>query len=576
MRLGRRLCVVHLIAWTGVNCIGAPISLVEMSLPPPVNELPQWHDLHHHAGEMQSTTIQDLFATDGDRTPRLTIDAAGLHVDFSKNRITDRTVDLLVELADATGVAERRDAMFNGRRINVTEDRAVLHTALRRPAGDVVVEEGGDHRDDHGDDHGEDKNVVLDVHQVLDAMAAFANRVRSGDWTGATGRPIETVINIGIGGSDLGPAMATRALRPYGRPPHSARHLDVRFVSNIDPTDLFEALQGINPETTLFVVVSKTFGTVETLTNARSARTWLSEALGADAVARHFVAVSTNAERVEEFGIDTDNMFGFWDWVGGRYSVDSAVGLSVMLSIGPDRFAEFLDGMHQMDRHFVESPPAENLPLLMGLIGIWYSNFLGAQSMAVLPYSDHLSRFPAYLQQLDMESNGKGVDRHGRNVDYDTGPIVWGEPGTNGQHAFYQLLHQGTRLVPADFIGFVHPTDPIGNHHDLLMANFFAQTQALAFGQDHEDPQRRFTGNRPTTTIVADMLDPRTLGRLIALYEHKVFTQGAVWGINSFDQFGVELGKVLATSIEPELNSDTELDHDPSTNALITHYRRNR
>ena len=419
-------------------------------------------------------------------------------------------------------------------------------------------------------------NVVPDVHNVLDAMSAFADRVRGGEWTGHTGQAIETVVNIGIGGSDLGPAMATRALRPYGRPPHTDRPLDVRFVSNIDPTDLFEALHGLDPATTLFVVVSKTFGTIETLTNARSARSWLTDALGADSVARHFVAVSTNADLVADFGIDTANMFGFWDWVGGRYSVDSAVGLSLMLAIGPDGFRRFLAGMHEMDRHFQEAPLGENIPVLMGLIGLWYSNFQGAQSMAVLPYSDHLARFPAYLQQLDMESNGKGVDRHGRAVTFDTGPIVWGEPGTNGQHAFYQLIHQGTRLIPADFIGFVEATDPIGKHHDLLMANFFAQTEALAFGQDHDDPQRRFTGNRPTTTILAERLDPETLGRLIALYEHKVFTQGAVWGINSFDQFGVELGKVLATSIEPELTANGDLDHDSSTNALIEHYRANR
>ena len=536
-----------------------------MSTPPPVNHLPQWEALVEHAERFATTTIGDLFAADGNRADRFTVDAAGLHVDFSKNRIDDETVDRLVELAHAAGLPDLRDAMFAGRRINVTEDRAVLHTALRRPADDVVTEEGAD-----------DLNVIPEIHQVLDAMSAFADRVRGGEWRGATGEAIETVINIGIGGSDLGPAMATRALRPYARPPHTDRPLDVRFVSNIDPTDLFEALQGVDPATTLFVIVSKTFGTIETLTNARSARTWLTDALGAEAVSSHFVAVSTNAERVEEFGIDTANMFGFWDWVGGRYSVDSAVGLSLMLAIGPYGFRAFLGGMHEMDRHFQEAPLDQNLPVMMALIGVWYSNLHHAQSMAVLPYSDHLSRFPAYLQQLDMESNGKGVDRHGRPVEVDTGPIVWGEPGTNGQHAFYQLIHQGTRLIPADFIGFAEATDPIGNHHDLLMSNFFAQTEALAFGQDHEDPQRRFTGNRPTTTIMAERLDPATLGRLIALYEHKVFTQGAVWGINSFDQFGVELGKVLATSIEPELTSDADLDHDSSTNDLITWYRARR
>jgi glucose-6-phosphate isomerase len=519
---------------------------------------------------MSDTSIQELFAADPDRAGAFTVEAAGLYVDFSKNLITAETRELLVSLAEATGVADLRDRMFAGRRINVTEDRAVLHTALRRPAGDTVVVEGEE----------SEGNVMPEVHRVLDTMGAFARRVRGGQWTGATDQPIETVVNIGIGGSDLGPAMAVKALRPYARPPHSARPLNVEFVSNIDPTDLFETLQGLDPATTLFVVVSKTFSTIETLTNATSARQWLTGALGDAAVPRHFVAVSTSAERVADFGIDTDNMFGFWDWVGGRYSVDSAVGLSLMLAIGPEGFGDFLGGMHDVDTHFQTAPMDANIPALMGLIGVWYSNFLGAQSHAVLPYADHLARFPAYLQQLDMESNGKGVDRHGRRVGYDTGPIVWGEPGTNGQHAFYQLIHQGTRLVPADFIGFVHPTDPIGNHHDLLMANFFAQTEALAFGGtsaqpgDDDNEHRKFLGNRPTTTILADRLDPRTLGRLIALYEHKVFTMGAVWGINSFDQFGVELGKVLATSIEPELTSDTALDHDSSTNALITRYRR--
>ncbi len=537
-----------------------------MSTPPPVNQLPEWQALADHAERFASTTIQELFATDPGRAESFTIDAAGLHVDFSKNRISNETVDRLVELGHATGVPQLREAMFNGRAINVTEGRAVLHTALRRPAGDVVTVEGDE----------SNQNVVDDVHRVLDAMATFAQRVRGGEWKGATGASIDTVVNIGIGGSDLGPAMATRALRPYGRPPHSERPMDVRFVSNIDPTDLFEALHGIDPASTLFVVVSKTFSTIETLTNARSARQWIVDALGEAAVADHFVAVSTNADRVAEFGIDTANMFGFWDWVGGRYSVDSAVGLCLMLAIGPDGFRRFLAGMHEMDRHFQEAPLGRNLPALMGLIGIWYSNFHGAQSMAVLPYSDHLARFPAYLQQLDMESNGKRVDRFGRPVEVDTGPIVWGEPGTNGQHAFYQLIHQGTHLIPADFIGFVEAGNPIGNHHDLLMANFFAQTEALAFGQDNEDPQRHFPGNRPTTTIMAQRLDPATLGRLIALYEHKVFVQGAVWGINSFDQFGVELGKVLATSIGPELTSSDDLDHDSSTNALITYYRSHR
>jgi len=541
-----------------------------------VDDRPQWQDLAAHAAELASTTIADLFAGDSDRADHFTVEAAGLYVDFSKNLITEQTRRLLVELAAATGVAALRDQMVSGGRINITEDRAVLHTALRRPPGDsdaggVVV----DGEESAGD-------VLPEIHAVLAKMAGFAERVRSGEWKGATGRAIETVVNIGIGGSDLGPAMAVHALRPYGRAPRSPRELGVEFISNIDPTDLFETLYGLDPETTLFIVVSKTFSTIETLTNAKSARRWLTDTLGDEAVPQHFVAVSTSGERVEAFGIDTENMFGFWDWVGGRYSVDSAVGLSLMVAIGPRLFGEFLDGMHEVDVHFRTAPLHENIPVLMGLIGIWYTNFLGAQSQAVLPYSDHLARFPAYLQQLDMESNGKGVDRHGRRVGHDTGPVVWGEPGTNGQHAFYQLIHQGTRLVPADFIGFINASDPVANHHDLLMANFFAQTEALAFGGtsarsgEEDNEHRRFLGNRPTTTILADRLDPRTLGRLIALYEHKVFTMGAVWGINSFDQFGVELGKVLATSIEPELTADAELGHDGSTNNLIARYRSRR
>ena len=523
----------------------------------PISQTPQWQALSDHAAEMQTVTLRQLFDEDPGRAGELSTEAAGLYVDFSKNRITAETRELLVAVAEAAGVAGHRDAMFSGERINATEDRSVLHTALRRPRSDQLEVEGQD--------------VVGDVHRVLDKMAGFANEVRNGGWVGATGKPITAVVNIGIGGSDLGPAMAYQALRPY-----SDRSKTFTFVSNIDPTDLHEALIGLEPETTLFVIVSKTFGTIETLTNARSARTWLTDALGVDAVAKHFVAVSTNAERVAEFGIDTANMFEFWDWVGGRYSVPSAVGLSLMLAIGPEQFGEFLAGMHEMDRHFQTAPPAENLPMMMGLLGMWYTNFFGAQSTAVLPYADHLSRFAASLQQLDMESNGKGVDQQGRTLDVDSGPIVWGEPGTNGQHAFYQLIHQGTRLIPAEFIGFSEATDPIGNHHDLLMANFFAQTEALAFGQDHENPQRAFTGNRPTTTVMATRLDPMTLGRLIALYEHKVFTMGAIWGINSFDQFGVELGKVLATAIEPELTGDGALAHDSSTNALIERYRKTR
>ena len=527
----------------------------------PITETSAWSDLADHASAMADTTIRDLFDADPGRADALTVEAAGLRADFSKNRLTTDTIDRLVTLAEAADVAGHRDAMFRGDRINTTEDRSVLHTALRRPANQPLELDG--------------ENVVADVHDVLDKMSGFSDQVRDGTWRGATGERITAVVNIGIGGSDLGPAMAYRALRPY-----SDRSISFTFVSNIDPSDLHEALIGLDPATTLFIVVSKTFGTIETLTNARSARTWLTEALGAEAVSKHFVAVSTNAERVADFGIDTQNMFGFWDWVGGRYSVPSAVGLSLMLAIGPAGFGEFLAGMYEMDRHFVEAPVAQNLPMLMGLIGIWYTNFFDAQSTAVLPYSDHLGRFAAYLQQLDMESNGKGVDNQGRRLGADSGPIVWGEPGTNGQHAFYQLIHQGTRLIPADFIGFVEASDPIANHHDLLMANFFAQTEALAFGgysgDDPDDPQRRFDGNRPTTTILGRRLDPAALGRLIALYEHKVFTMGAVWGINSFDQFGVELGKVLAVAIEPELTGDGELAHDASTNALIQYYRQHR
>ncbi len=564
----------------------------------PVDQTDSWQDLLDHAESIRDVAIADHFAGNGDRVDQLSHEAAGLYIDFSKNRLNSDTLNLLIALAGEVGLVGHRDAMFEGRRINQTEDRAVLHTALRRPAGDVVTVEaasGGDsdaestESDDNVTEENviegnvTEENVIEDVHQVLDQMAVFADQVRSEQWTGATGKPIDAVVNIGIGGSDLGPMMAHRALRPYGRPPHSDREIDTRFVSNIDPADVFETLQGLDPETTLFIVVSKTFGTIETLTNARSARQWLldglREAHGSEpdgAVAKHFVAVSTNAERVADFGIDTDNMFRFWDWVGGRYSVASAVGLSLMIAVGPDGFRQFLDGMHEMDEHFRQAPLAENLPALMGLISLWYTNFLGAETQAVLPYSDHLSRFPAYLQQLEMESNGKGVDRLGRTLTVDTCPVVWGEPGTNGQHAFYQLIHQGTRIVPSDFIGFVHPSDPVGNHHDLLMANFFAQTEALAFGRDHEDPQRRFTGNRPTTTIMADRLDPLTLGRLIALYEHKTFTMGVIWGINSFDQFGVELGKEMATAIEPELTSDADLEHDPSTNRAIAHYRSRR
>jgi glucose-6-phosphate isomerase len=521
----------------------------------PIDQTPAWAALSAHASAIAGSSLRQLFADDPERGTRFAVDAAGIYLDYSKNRVTSETIDLLVGLARQAGLADRREAMFAGERINTTEGRPVLHTALRRPPGQPLELDGSD--------------VVAGVHEVLDQMARFAGEVRGGRWLGATGEPIRAIVNLGIGGSDLGPAMAYQALRPYSR-----RDLAFRYVSNIDPAALREALIGLDPATTLFIVVSKTFGTIETLTNARSARSWLTGALGAGAVARHFVAVSTNAERVAEFGIDTENMFGFWDWVGGRYSLGSAVGLSLMIAIGPDGFGELLAGMREVDEHFCSAPLAENLPALLGLLGVWYTNFLGAESHAVLPYAEHLARFPAYLQQLDMESNGKGVDRHGRRLTVDTGPIVWGEPGTNGQHAFYQLLHQGTRLVPCDFLGFVEATEPLGDHHDILMANLFAQAEALAFGQDSDDPQRAFDGNRPSTTILGQRLDPRTLGRLIALYEHKVFTMGTIWGINSFDQFGVELGKVLAAAIGPELCSDTPLSHDSSTNTLIERYRR--
>jgi glucose-6-phosphate isomerase len=524
---------------------------------PPITAGAAWPTLEAQAKTMDSIHLRDLFTADDNRAARYTIEAAGLTVDLSKNLIMAETLDTLAFLADEAGLGSARDAMFDGQPINTTEDRAVLHTALRRTRSASVVVDGID--------------VVAGVHEVLDKMAAFADEVRSQRWVGATGKPITTIVNIGIGGSDLGPAMAYRALQPY-----SDRALTFRFVSNIDPAALAEALLDLDPENTLFIVVSKSFGTIETLTNATSARAWLTERLGAAAVAKHFVAVSTNGERVAEFGIDPANMFGFWDWVGGRYSLGSAVGLSLMIAIGPDEFGRLLAGMREVDEHFLTTPWRQNLPVLLGLLGIWYTDFLGACSQAVLPYSERLARFPAYLQQLDMESNGKSVDRFGRPVDTATGPIVWGEPGTNGQHAFYQLLHQGTRMVPADFIGFIEPSDPIGNHHDLLMANLFGQTKALAFGQDHDDPNRAFGGNRPTTTIIAQRLDPRTLGRLIALYEHKVFTMGSIWGINSFDQYGVELGKILASEIEPELTSTSPLDHDSSTNALIDLYRRRR
>jgi len=541
-----------------------------------IDQTTEWAALERHAATMRDRHLRELFAADPARGERMTAEAAGLLLDYSKNRITDETLGLLLGLAERAGLRDRIDAMFAGERINTTEDRPVLHVALRAPEGTRIVVDGQD--------------VVAGVHAVLRRMASFSEQVRSGIWTGHTGRPIHTVVNIGIGGSDLGPAMAYEALRWY-----SDRSLAVRFVSNVDGTDMFEATRDLDPAETLFVVCSKTFTTLETLTNAQTARAWLLDGLGGDeaAIARHFVAVSTNAEKVAEFGIDTRNMFEFWDWVGGRYSYDSAIGLSLMIAIGPDRFREMLDGFHAMDEHFRGTPFERNLPVLLGLIGIWYGDFFGAETQAILPYSNYLGKFTAYLQQLDMESNGKSVDREGRPVAVQTGPIVWGTPGTNGQHAYYQLIHQGTKLIPADFIGFVHAAEELGGetggHQDLLMANFFAQTEALAFGRTADEvraqgvpeaqvPHRTFPGNRPTNTILAQRLDPRTLGALVALYEHKVFTQGTIWGINSFDQWGVELGKKLAQRIAPELTASPAppLAHDSSTDALIRRYRTGR
>ncbi|MET0146042.1 MAG: glucose-6-phosphate isomerase [Ilumatobacteraceae bacterium] len=504
--------------------------------------------------------LGDLFAADPGRAERYVLHVGDLRVDYAKQRVDDVVMGALLAVADAAGVAERRDAMFAGEHINVTEDRAVLHVALRAPAGSVIETDGVD--------------VVTEVHDVLTRAAAFADRVRDGSWTGATGRRIRTVVNIGIGGSDLGPAMAYRALEAY-------RQADItaRFVSNVDAADIVGALSGLDPAETLFIVSSKTFTTVETLTNARTARDWLVDALGDDAVPHHFVAVSTNDVEVATFGIDTANMFGFWEWVGGRYSVDSAIGLSLMVCIGPQHFTDLLAGFHTVDEHFRTAPPASNVPLVLGMIGIWNANVLGMATKAVLPYAEELGRFPAYLQQLDMESNGKSVRLDGTPVTLDTGPIVWGEPGTNGQHAFYQLLHQGTRIVPVDFIGFANPHHPYRHHHDLLVANLIAQAEALAFGRQRPDePWRAFAGNRPSTTIVAPSLTPSVLGQLIALYEHIVFTQGVVWGIDSFDQWGVELGKELANRITPELTGEAAgpVAHDSSTTALIDWYRATR
>jgi glucose-6-phosphate isomerase len=531
-----------------------------MDRPGMITDTPQWAALQAHATQMRDVTLRTLFDDDPERGNRLTAEGAGLYLDYSKHRATDETLRLLLALAEASGLAERTEAMFRGDHINTSEDRAVLHTALRLPRGTSLVVDGVD--------------VAAEVHEVLDRMGNFAERVRDGSWLGQGGDTITSVVNIGIGGSDLGPVMAYEALRAFSR-----RDLTFRFVSNIDGTDFAEATRDLDPKRTLFIVASKTFGTLETLTNASTARDWVLDAYrgDADAVARHFVAVSTNAEKVSAFGIDTENMFGFWDWVGGRYSVDSAIGLSLMIAIGPEAFAELLAGFHEMDVHFRTTPPERNLPVLMGVLGVWYANFFDAQTLAVLPYDLYLKRFPAYLQQLDMESNGKHVTLHGDPVGTTTGPIVWGEPGTNGQHAFYQLLHQGTRLVPADLIGFVGTQNPIGNHHDLLMANLFAQSEALAFGAAADEPYRVCEGNRPTSTILGDELTPRVLGALIALYEHKVFVQGTIWGIDSFDQWGVELGKKLATTIIDELDSGVAGDgHDSSTTALISRYLAGR
>ena len=531
-----------------------------------------WRALAAHHATMQGVHLRKLFADDPGRGERMTVEAAGILLDYSKNRMDDETLRLLVALAEQSGLREKIDAMFRGDKINVTEDRAVLHVALRAPKGASIVVDG--------------RNVVPEVHTVLDKMAAFADRVRSGAWTGHTGRRIRNVVNIGIGGSDLGPVMAYEALRHY-----SDRAMTFRFVSNVDGTDFAEATRDLDPAETLFIISSKTFTTLETMTNAQSARDWLLHGLGGDAkaIARHFVAVSTNGEKVAAFGIDVANMFEFWDWVGGRYSMDSAIGLSTMLAIGPDHFRAMLGGFHAIDEHFRTAPFARNLPVLMALMSVWYNDFFGAQTVAVLPYDQYLKRFPAYLQQLTMESNGKHVTLAGKAVAEQTGPIYWGEPGTNGQHSFYQLLHQGTRLIPCDFIAFAQPLNRIGRHHDMLLANVFAQTEALAFGKPADEvaaegtperlvPHRVFEGNRPSNTILLDRLTPAALGKLVALYEHSVFTQGAIWDIDSFDQWGVELGKVLAQRIIPELESKTEpkLGHDSSTNNLIRWYRRLR
>jgi len=531
---------------------------------------PAWKSLASHSKEIKKLHLRELFANDTARGERFTAEAAGLFLDYSKNRITEATLQLLLQLAEESDLRTRIDAMFSGEKINITENRAVLHVALRAPKGATLMVDG--------------KNVVPEVHAVLDKMTSFSNRIRSGEWLGHTGKRIRNIVNIGIGGSDLGPVMAYEALKHY-----SDRTLNFRFVSNVDGIDFVEATRDLDPAETLFIVSSKTFTTLETMTNAETARAWLLQALGGDkaAVAKHFAAVSTNAAKVSAFGIDTANMFGFWDWVGGRYSMDSAIGLSTMLAIGADHFRAMLDGFHQIDEHFRTAPFERNLPVLLGLLTVWYTDFFDAQTIAVLPYEQYLKRFPAYLQQLTMESNGKHVTLEGKQVTYDTGPIFWGEPGTNGQHSFYQLIHQGTRLIPCDFIAFVHALTPLGRHHDILLANVFAQAEALAFGKTAEEvkaegtprwlvPHRVFEGNRPSNLILAERLTPEVLGKLVALYEHSVFTQGTIWNINSFDQWGVELGKALAQRIIPELESPIEpkLSHDSSTNNLIGRYRR--
>ncbi|MGA8696179.1 MAG: glucose-6-phosphate isomerase [Xanthobacteraceae bacterium] len=537
---------------------------------PPLRNRPAWKLLEKHHQKFKSVHLRDLFSDDRGRGEKMAIEAAGLYLDYSKNRITDETLRLLLQLARESGLRDRIDAMFRGDKINVSENRAVLHVALRAPRGASIMLDG--------------RNVVPDVHAVLDKMTGFADRLRSGAWKGHTGKRIRNVLNIGIGGSDLGPVMAYEALKHY-----SERAMSFRFVSNVDGTDFAEAVRDLDPAETLFIVSSKTFTTLETMTNAHTARAWLLAGLKGDdsAIAKHFVAVSTNAQEVARFGIDTANMFGFWDWVGGRYSMDSAIGLSTMLAIGPDNFRAMLDGFHEMDEHFRSAPFERNLPILMGLLGVWYDNFFGAQTVAVLPYEQYLKRFPAYLQQLTMESNGKHVTVDGAAADYDTGPIYWGEPGTNGQHSFYQLIHQGTRLIPCDFIAFARTLNPLGRHHDMLLANVFAQTEALAFGKTADQvnaegtpdwlvPHRLFGGNRPSNTLLLEALTPAALGKLVALYEHIVFTQGTIWQIDSFDQWGVELGKALAQRIIPQLESPTEpkFEHDSSTNALIQRYRR--